>query len=106
MISTARAVTGSKLQTGMTKLKANSLWLVAGLFVFVLSIFSSGVVFAQMTPAGQSIGNQASATYVDVTNATLTLTSTSNVVTTVVSQVYSYTLVAPGSQTRPAGLDG
>ena len=102
MISTARAVTGSKLQTRMTKLKANSLWLVAGLFVFVLSIFSSGVVFAQMTPAGQSIGNQASATYVDVTNATQTLTSTSNVVTTVVSQVYNFTLVAPGTQTRPA----
>lgn len=102
MYSTIRAAGAHQIQTSMMNQKAIALWFFAGLFVFVLSIFAASDVRAQVTPAGQSIGNQASATYVDVTNAALTLTSTSNVVTTVVSQVYSFTLAAPGAQTRPA----
>jgi len=102
MYSTIRAVAAHQIQASMTKQKAIALWFFAGLLVFVLSIFAASDARAQVTPAGQSIGNQASATYVDVTNASLTLTSTSNVVTTVVSQVYSFTLAAPGAQTRPA----
>ena len=102
MKPTNRAAAVRHLQPGMSNMKATVLWFVAGLFVLALSVLASGDARAQMTPAGQSIGNQASATYVDVTNLAQTLTSTSNVVTTVVSQVYNFTLAAPGAQTRPA----
>ncbi len=56
---------------------------------------------AQVAPAGAPIGNQASASYVDTANPSVTLNSTSNTVVTTVSQVYSFTLTAPGAQTKP-----
>ena len=56
---------------------------------------------AQAAPANATIGNQASATYIDTANPLVTLTSASNTVQTTVSQVYSFTLTAPGAQTKP-----
>jgi trimeric autotransporter adhesin len=57
--------------------------------------------YAQAAPANSTIGNQASATYVDTAAPLVTLSSTSNLVETTVSQVYSFTLTAPGAQTKP-----
>ncbi|HEX5632849.1 MAG TPA: hypothetical protein VFX50_06455, partial [Gemmatimonadales bacterium] len=46
-------------------------------------------------PAGTSIGNQATASYLDATSTPRT--ATSNLVTTIVQQVASFTLTADGS---------
>ncbi len=50
---------------------------------------------AAAPPAGTTIGNQATATYLDATSTTRT--ATSNLVTTIVQQVASFTLTADGS---------
>jgi uncharacterized repeat protein (TIGR01451 family) len=52
-------------------------------------------------PAGTPIGNQATATYVDATSTTYTVTS--NPVITIVQQVASFTLTANGSRTAAPG---
>lgn len=52
-------------------------------------------------PAGTSIGNQATATYVDATSTTYTVTS--NAVVTIVQQVASFTLTANGVRTAAPG---
>ncbi len=52
-------------------------------------------------PAGTPIGNQATATYVDATSTSYTVTS--NLVTTIVQQVASLTLTAPGVRTAAPG---
>ncbi|WP_298038651.1 hypothetical protein [uncultured Desulfuromonas sp.] len=52
-------------------------------------------------PAGTSIGNQASATYTDDSN--VGRTATSNVVSTIVKQVASFTLTQNGSKTISPG---
>jgi len=52
-------------------------------------------------PAGTPIGNQASATYVDAASQTHTVTS--NAVITIVQQVASFTLTAPGLRTSAPG---
>ncbi|MBI1799389.1 MAG: DUF11 domain-containing protein [Candidatus Eisenbacteria bacterium] len=52
-------------------------------------------------PAGTTIGNQASATYLDASNTSRTVTS--NLVTTVVQQVASFTLTASGNVTAAPG---
>jgi uncharacterized repeat protein (TIGR01451 family) len=52
-------------------------------------------------PAGTPIGNQASATYLDASNTART--ATSNLVTTIVQQVASFTLTADGARTAAPG---
>lgn len=52
-------------------------------------------------PAGTSIGNQASASYTDASGTLRT--TTSNLVTTIVQQVASFTLTADGSRTVAPG---
>ena len=56
---------------------------------------------AATPPAGTAIGNQASATYTDASNAARTVTS--NVVTAIVQQVASLTLAASTSKTVAVG---
>ena len=74
------------------------------IILLMLTFFVGGLMqsaHAQVAPAGAPIGNQASASYVDTANPSVTLNSTSNTVVTTVSQVYSFTLTAPGAQTKP-----
>ena len=52
-------------------------------------------------PAGTSIGNQATATYLDASSTSRTVTS--NLVTTIVQQVASFTLTANGNITAAPG---
>jgi uncharacterized repeat protein (TIGR01451 family) len=52
-------------------------------------------------PAGTTIGNQATATYLDASNTSLTVTS--NLVSTTVQQVASFTLTANGNATAVPG---
>ncbi len=70
---------------------------VAGLLATVLLGFAVTAANAA-PPAGTPIGNQASATYLDATSTSRTVSS--NLVTTYVQQVASFTLVS--SQTLPA----
>src|SRR5882672_10021159 len=60
----------------------------------------AGTAFAA-PPAGTPIGNQATATYVDATSTSYTVSS--NLVTTIVQQVASLTLTAPGVRTAAPG---
>jgi len=63
-----------------------------------LTVLASGALFghaAAAPPAGTTIGNQATATYLDATSTTRT--ATSNLVTTIVQQVASLTLTADGN---------
>src|SRR5262245_3740741 len=63
---------------------------------------SFGIVRAYAAPpAGTSIGNQASATYLDASSTSRTVTS--NLVTTIVQQVASFTLTANGNVTAAPG---
>src|SRR5262245_2998259 len=55
-------------------------------------------------PAGTTIGNAASATYLDASSTSRTVTS--NVVTTIVQQVASFTLTADGVRTAAPGGQG
>jgi uncharacterized repeat protein (TIGR01451 family) len=55
-------------------------------------------------PAGTTIGNQASATYLDATSTSRTVTS--NLVNTIVQQVASFTLTADGARTAAPGGQG
>ena len=80
----------------MTKLRFLSLTLLLG------ALFAAGLTFADGTPAGESIINQASATYQDADGNELT--ETSDPVTTIVSQVYSFT-VEPDNGNAPTGTD-
>lgn len=85
--------------------KAQSAWLSHATMLLLLLTLFVGVVMqsarAQVAQAGVTIGNQASASYIDTANPGVPLASASNTVTTTVSQVYSFTLTAPGFQTRP-----
>lgn len=74
---------------------------IMGIALAFLLVLASGVAFAAAPAAGTNIGNQASATYVDSTGATQTVTS--NTVQTVVQQVASLTLTANGAKTATAG---
>jgi len=58
-----------------------------------------GMGLAQNTPAGTSIQNQASATYLDSANQPRT--TTSNQVVTVVQQVYAFTITPDGTPATP-----
>ncbi len=78
------------------------LWVVA-LFVLVAGVmYALGSTSAYAAPAaGTVIGNQATATYNDAGGAPRT--ATSNLVTTTVSQVKSFTLTANGARTAAPG---
>lgn len=69
----------------------------------LLSVFGIllvlGMGFAQGTPAGTSIQNQASATYLDSANQSRS--TTSNQVVTVVQQVYAFTITPDGTTSTP-----
>ncbi|SDE78257.1 conserved repeat domain-containing protein [Thermus arciformis] len=57
-----------------------------------------GLAYA-MTPAGTAIQNQASASYIDSANQPRT--TTSNLVTTLVQQVYAFTITPDGTEASP-----
>ncbi|GLV47166.1 hypothetical protein TJA_03400 [Thermus sp. LT1-2-5] len=77
-------------------------WLLVLGLAFVLSLAWA------MTPAGTAISNQASASYID--SAGQPRTTTSNLVTTIVQQVYSFTIAPNGTEANPgqtrSGLPG
>lgn len=75
-------------------------WLLSFLLLTIALVWQAPVWAAPA--AGTQIGNQASATYTDDSQTTRTVTS--NVVTTVVQQVASLTLIANGAKnTTPGG---
>src|SRR5690349_1522360 len=75
--------------------------LISGFLTFMLlSVLVISTSHAA-PPAGTAIGNQASATYVDDTAVTRTVTS--NTVVTIVQQVASFTLTADGNRRANAG---
>ncbi|APD10558.1 MULTISPECIES: DUF11 domain-containing protein [Thermus] len=71
------------------------MYLLAALFMVL------GLALA-MTPAGTAITNQASASYID--SAGQSRTTTSNLVTTIVQQVYAFTITPNGSETNPGQI--
>jgi uncharacterized repeat protein (TIGR01451 family) len=73
-------------------------FLKAVLLGFGLALLVLGTALA-MTPAGTQIQNQASASYID--SAGQPRTTTSNLVVTVVQQVYSFTITPDGTETDP-----
>src|SRR5690349_11406558 len=68
-----------------------------------LALAACSIAYAA-PPAGTPIGNQASATYLDATSTSRTVTS--NLVTTIVQQVASFTLTADGARTAAPGGQG
>jgi uncharacterized repeat protein (TIGR01451 family) len=73
-------------------------FLKAVLLGFGLALLVLGTALA-MTPAGTQIQNQASASYTD--SAGQSRIATSNQVTTVVQQVYSFTIIPNGTESAP-----
>jgi uncharacterized repeat protein (TIGR01451 family) len=73
-------------------------FLKAVLLGFGLALLVLGTALA-MTPAGTQIQNQASASYID--SAGQPRTTTSNLVVTVVQQIYSFTITPDGTETDP-----
>jgi uncharacterized repeat protein (TIGR01451 family) len=73
-------------------------FLKAVLLGFGLALLVLGTALA-MTPAGTQIQNQASASYID--SAGQPRTTTSNLVVTVVQQVYSFTITPDGTTSSP-----
>jgi uncharacterized repeat protein (TIGR01451 family) len=71
------------------------------LFAACLLLLAFAALGRAATPAGTSIGNQASATYTDSSGVTRTVTS--NTVQTVVQQVASLTLTTNGAKTSSVG---
>ncbi len=63
-----------------------------------LALLAMGMAWA-MTPAGTQIQNQASASYID--SAGQPRTTTSNLVATVVQQVYAFTITPDGTEGVP-----
>jgi uncharacterized repeat protein (TIGR01451 family) len=77
-------------------------WAVALLVLAAGALFALGATNASAAPAaGTVIGNQATATYNDAGGAPRT--ATSNLVTTTVSQVKTFTLTANGARTAAPG---
>ena len=63
-------------------------------FISLLLALVLGLAYA-MTPAGTAIQNQASASYIDSANQPRT--ATSNLVTTIVQQVYAFSITPNGT---------
>lgn len=77
-------------------------WIAATLLLIAAAMFALGTQPAHAAPpAGTVIGNQATASYNDAGGAPRT--ATSNLVTTTVSQVKTFTLTAPGARTAAPG---
>jgi uncharacterized repeat protein (TIGR01451 family) len=76
-------------------------FLKAVLLGFGLALLALGTALA-MTPAGTQIQNQASASYID--SAGQPRTTTSNLVVTVVQQVYSFTITPNGTESAPGQI--
>jgi uncharacterized repeat protein (TIGR01451 family) len=76
-------------------------FLKAVLLGFGLALLALGTALA-MTPAGTQIQNQASASYID--SAGQPRTTTSNLVVTVVQQVYSFTITPDGTESAPGQI--
>jgi uncharacterized repeat protein (TIGR01451 family) len=76
-------------------------FLKALLLGFGLALLVLGTALA-MTPAGTQIQNQASASYID--SAGQPRTTTSNLVVTVVQQVYSFTITPDGTESAPGQI--
>ena len=74
---------------------------LGGLALCAVLASGHGAALGATPPAGTAIGNQASATYTDASNAARTVTS--NVVTAIVQQVASLTLAQNTSKTVTAG---
>src|ERR1041384_3554576 len=75
--------------------------LLSGLLTFMILATLLVSTANAAPPAGTAIGNQASATYVD--ESSITRTVTSNTVVTIVQQVASFTLTADGDRRANAG---
>ena len=88
----------SGFSAGAIKLK--SIW-TAFAAIAVFFLLFAGASHAQSPLAGTSIGNQASATYVDGSNVTRSVSS--NVVSTIVQQVAALTLTQSLAKTAAAG---
>lgn len=77
-------------------------------FLTLVLVLALGLALAAGTPAGTAIQNQASASYID--SAGQPRTTTSNLVTTIVQQVYSFTITPDGTEANPGqirnGLSG
>jgi uncharacterized repeat protein (TIGR01451 family) len=73
-------------------------FLKAALLGFGLALLALGTALAT-TPAGTQIQNQASASYID--SAGQPRTTTSNLVVTVVQQVYDFTITPNGTESAP-----
>lgn len=86
---------GPHRRHALTPIRAGLLALIAAATVV------AGRAALAAPPAGTPIGNQATATYVDAASQTYTVTS--NLVTTIVQQVASFTLTAPGTRTAAPG---
>lgn len=84
----------------ITSTRSSTAWIRSAIAATMLAFVWAGTAMhtqrasAQIAPAGTTIGNQASATYLDNTGAART--STSNIVQTIVAPVYSFTL-SPGT---------
>ncbi|KOX90685.1 hypothetical protein BVI061214_01879 [Thermus aquaticus] len=76
-------------------------FLKAVLLGFGLALLVLGTALA-MTPAGTQIQNQASASYID--SAGQPRTTTSNLVVTVVQQVYDFTITPNGTESAPGQI--
>ena len=81
------------------RFRPSSAGLVVLLSLLLLPLLAASALAAP--PAGTSIGNQASATYLDA--SATPRTATSNLVTTIVQQVASFTLTADGNRTASPG---
>ncbi|WP_243030870.1 hypothetical protein [Thermus altitudinis] len=75
---------------------------VAVRFLGLFLALALGLALAAGTPAGTAIQNQASASYID--SAGQPKTTTSNLVTTLVQQVYSFTITPDGTETNPGQI--
>jgi len=80
------------MKTTMHKLRNRVQAVVGMLMVFAMVLGTSSDVFAQVPPASSSIGNQATATYID--NGSNNQSVTSNTVVTTVQQVAGVTITA------------
>lgn len=76
-------------------------WLVSIMLASLVWLLGSTAAIAAPPPANSVIGNQATATYTDGTGTTRNVTS--NLVQTIVAQVYGHTLTASQTKVAPQG---
>ncbi len=86
---------------GFRQLTTLCAWRQATLTAMVLMVIGALVAYAQAPPTGSTIGNQATFTFDDGSGTTRVVNS--NLVQTIVLQVASLTLTAPGTTTAAPG---